>query len=66
METNPTHPRRDAGTGLVERDVSVAAEAEDHEVDRRLVEECLVASALGFRVDRRPVDPADGAEANAA
>ena len=59
-------PDRDARAGLVERDVSVAAKAEDHEVDRRLVEERLVASALGFGVGRRPVDPVDGAEADAA
>ena len=66
VESNPSRSRRDARTGLVERDVSVAAKPKDHEADRRLIEERLVASALGFGVDRRAVELVEGAEPEAA
>jgi hypothetical protein len=51
---------------LVERDVAVVAEAEHREIDRRLVEEALVARALRLRIGRRAVEAVERAEVDPA
>ena len=52
--------------GLVEGDVAVVSEAEDGEVDGRLVEPPLVAVALGSRIGGRAVEAVERADRDAA
>ena len=62
VQRHAVHARRRAGARLVERDVRVASEAEDGEVDRCGVEHGLVARGLGLgsaaapsSASRRPI-----------
>ena len=54
VQLDAPHPASVARPGLVEGDVAVATEPEHGEVDRRVVEQSLVARALRLGVGSEP------------